>query len=69
MTDDRQHLAPTDARRPERQRPSALAGGRRPMKPGPSWTARLARVSAVVWVAVILPLFVSLVGLAIDGGV
>ena len=69
MTDDRQRLAPTDARRPERKRSAAVAGGRRPMKPGPSWTARLARGSAVVWVAVTLPLFVSLVGLAIDGGV
>ncbi len=68
MTDDRQRLAPIDARRPERQRPPP-AGGRRPMKPRPSWTARLARGSAVVWVAVTLPLFVSLVGLAIDGGV
>jgi uncharacterized membrane protein len=38
------------------------------MKPRPSWAARLVRGSAVVWVAVTLPLFVSLVGLAIDGG-
>ena len=43
--------------------------GRRLVKPRPPWAARLARGSTVVWVAVTLPLFVSLVGLAIDGGV
>ena len=53
-----------------RSRGSAGSGAASPA--GATWrrvSARLVAGSALVWVAVTLPLFVSLVGLAIDGGV
>jgi uncharacterized membrane protein len=71
--------APSDVNRPiavasrvgqDRSR-SRYRGGARSLA-GVEWrrlSARLVAGSAIVWVAVTLPLFVSLVGLAIDGGV
>ena len=72
-------LAPSDVKRPKavvsrigRYRPRRRSGGGGTSLAAATWrrlSVRLVAGSAIVWVAVILPLFVSLVGLAIDGGV